>query len=76
MYSLYFRSTRVKLLYGKAFRSKWYEELFRDDKIINALGNSLIIAVLASIFATVLGTAAAIGISNFKGKKTAYTKCV
>lgn len=48
---------------------QWYEELFRDDKIINALGNSLIIAVLASIFATILGTAAAIGISNFKGKK-------
>ena len=51
----------------KGFSFKWYEELFRDDKIINALGNSLIIAVLASIFATVLGTAAAIGISNFKG---------
>lgn len=53
----------------KGFSFKWYEELFRDVKIINALGNSLIIAVLASIFATVLGTAAAIGISNFKGKK-------
>ena len=53
----------------KGFSFKWYEELFRDDKMINALGNSLIIAVLASIFATVLGTAAAIGISNFKGKK-------
>ena len=51
----------------KGFSFKWYEELFRDDKIINALGNSLIIAVLASIFATILGTAAAIGISNFKG---------
>ena len=47
----------------KGFSFKWYEELFRDDKIINALGNSLIIV------ATVLGTAAAIGISNFKGKK-------
>lgn len=53
----------------KGFSLKWYEELFKDDHIINALGNSLIIAVLASIFATVLGTAAAIGISNFKGKK-------
>lgn len=53
---------------------QWYEELFRDDKIINALGNSLIIAVLASIFATVLGTAAAIGISNFKGKKDCLYK--
>lgn len=53
----------------KGFSLKWYEELFRDDNIINALGNSLLIAVLASLFATVLGTAAAIGISNFKGKR-------
>lgn len=53
----------------KGFSFKWYGELFRDDNIINALGNSLIIAMLASIFATILGTAAAIGISNFKGKK-------
>lgn len=42
---------------------------FRDDNIMNALWNTVIIAVLASVFATILGTAAAIGISNFKGKK-------
>lgn len=53
----------------KGFSLKWYEELFRDDNIINALGNSLLIAVLASLFSTVLGTAAAIGINNFKGKR-------
>ena len=53
----------------KGFTFKWYEELFQDENIMNALGNTLIIAVLASIFATILGTAAAIGISNFKGKK-------
>ena len=53
----------------KGFSLKWYEQLFRDDNIINALGNSLIIAVLASVFATILGTAAAIGLNNFKGKK-------
>lgn len=53
----------------KGFTLKWYEELFKDENIMNALGNTLIIAVLASIFATILGTAAAIGISNFKGKK-------
>ena len=32
-----------------------------------SLKNTLIIAVLASVIATVLGTAAAIGIYNFKG---------
>lgn len=44
---------------------------------MNALWNTVIIAVLASVFATILGTAAAIGISNFKGKKkNAYPECV
>lgn len=49
---------------------------FRDDNIMNALWNTVIIAVLASVFATILGTAAAIGISNFKGKKNAYSECI
>lgn len=53
----------------KGFSLKWYEALFRDDNIMNALANTLIIAVLASIFATILGTMAAVGISNFRGKK-------
>ncbi len=53
----------------KGFSLKWYGELFRSKAIMNALGNTLIIAVLASLFATVLGTAAAIGINNFRGKK-------
>ena len=35
---------------------------------VRADTNTLLIAVLASLFATILGTAAAIGISNLKGK--------
>lgn len=53
----------------KGFTMKWYEQLFNDNSIMSSLGNTFIIAVLASFFATVLGTAAAVGISNFKGKK-------
>ena len=64
-----FSFNKGKTTVWKGFSLKWYEELFRDDNIINALGNSLLIAVLASLFATILGTAAAIGISNFKGKR-------
>lgn len=64
-----FSFNKGKTTVWKGFSLKWYEELFRDDNIINALGNSLLIAVLASLFATVLGTAAAIGINNFKGKR-------
>ncbi len=53
----------------QGFSLKWYEELFEDDRIMSAFWNTISIAVLASIFATILGTAAAIGISNYKGKK-------
>lgn len=51
------------------FTLKWYNELFHDRRILQSLWNTIIIAVLASFFATILGTSAAIGIANFKGKK-------
>lgn len=46
------------------FSLKWYGELLHDEVILQALGNTLIIAIIAAIFATILGTAAAIGIHN------------
>ena len=51
----------------KGFTMKWYTALFNDSQIMTSLYNTLIIALLASILATVLGTLAAIGIYNFKG---------
>ena len=48
------------------FSFKWYGELFRDKAILGALGNTLIIAIIAAIIATILGTCAAIGIHNLK----------
>lgn len=53
----------------KGFSLRWYSELFNDSSIMSSLWNTLIIAFLAAFFATILGTAAAIGISNFKGRK-------
>lgn len=46
------------------FSLKWYETLFHNSEIMEALINTLLIAVLASLIATVLGTAAAIGINS------------
>lgn len=45
-----------------------YLELFRDRTLLTLLRNSLIIAILASLIATVLGTLAAVGLHNMKGK--------
>ena len=50
------------------FSFKWYEKLFENSLILDALKNTLIVAVLASLIATVLGTLAALGINNMKKK--------
>ncbi|MBQ7383297.1 MAG: extracellular solute-binding protein [Clostridia bacterium] len=50
------------------FSFRWYLELFRNREIIEALKNSLILAVASSAIATVLGTAAAFGIHHMKNK--------
>ncbi len=50
----------------KGFTLKWYYELFNNSAIMNSLYNTLIIAVLAAIISTILGTLAAIGIYNMK----------
>ena len=49
------------------FTLKWYSQLFENQRIIEALKYTLIIAVIASVVATIIGTFAAIGIHKMKG---------
>ncbi|MBQ9106388.1 MAG: ABC transporter permease [Clostridia bacterium] len=46
------------------FSLQWYRELFADRETLKTLYNTLIIAVLSSAIATVIGTAAAVGIQS------------
>ncbi|MBE6700824.1 MAG: ABC transporter permease [Ruminococcaceae bacterium] len=50
----------------EGFSLKWYSELFKDGETLKALYNTLILALLSSVIATILGTAAAVGISYMK----------
>ena len=50
------------------FSLKWYRELFRDSETLKAVGNTLILAVSASLISTVMGTAAAVGINKLRNK--------
>ena len=50
----------------EGFSFRWYEELFKDPNIMNSLIITLAIAVLAALFATIIGTFAAIGIHAMK----------
>ena len=51
------------------FTFKWYKSLFHNEMILSALGLSLVVALIAAVAATVVGTAAAIGI-NAMGKRS------
>ncbi len=46
------------------FTLKWYKELVSNELILNSFRNTIIVAVVASILATVIGTIASLGISN------------
>lgn len=48
------------------FSLHWYSKLFHNEAIMISLLNTIIIAVIASLLATVIGTAAAIGINKMK----------
>ena len=59
-------STSTSVMLGFSF--KWYGELLRDADTINAVKNTLFIAVISSVCATILGTAAAVGIDRMRNK--------
>ena len=50
------------------FSFKWYGALFSDTVVMEALWNTLVLAVVSAAIATVIGTAAAVGISKMKNR--------
>ena len=50
------------------FSLQWYAELFHNSKILEALRNTLVLAVSSALIATVMGTAAAVGIFRLRKK--------
>lgn len=50
------------------FTLDWYVKLFSNDLILKSFVNTIIVASFSSILATIIGTMAAIGISNFNKK--------
>ena len=50
------------------FTFKWYLELFNNNRLMSALYYTILIALLASVISTIVGTIAAIAISKMGGK--------
>ncbi|MBQ2022740.1 MAG: ABC transporter permease, partial [Lachnospiraceae bacterium] len=65
MMVLSFNSSKSRSQWG-GFTTQWYREMFESPVIMEALYNTLMIAFLSALIATILGTAAAIGISSMK----------
>ena len=64
---LSFNSSKTRSKWG-GFSGKWYISLFQNEDIMNALYTTLIIALLSALIATIIGTAAAIGIQALNNR--------
>ena len=60
-----FNSSNSNVVF-EGFSLKWYAELFHDEEILGALLNTVIVALVSSVVSTIIGTAAAIGLANYK----------
>ncbi|MCQ2452717.1 MAG: ABC transporter permease [Oscillospiraceae bacterium] len=50
------------------FSLHWYRELLRDSETLNAVRNTLLLAVSAALISTIMGTAAAVGMNRLRRK--------
>lgn len=63
MVVLSFNSSKSRTQWG-GFTLQWYKQIFASRNIISALQNTLLIAFLSALIATIIGTAAAIAINS------------
>lgn len=59
-----FNASRLPFVWD-GFSLKWYGALFQNAEILEGLTNTLIVALGATLFATILGTLIAIGIARY-----------
>ncbi len=62
-----FNESKISSIWG-GFSLKWYEELFRDSEMFEALINSIVLALSSSFAAAIIGTLGAFGFSKIKTK--------
>ena len=62
-----FNESRINAVWS-GFTLSWYEALFQNRRVLEALSNSLFVAVISTIASTVLGTTAAIALNRYQYK--------
>ena len=58
-----FNDSKSRVIWS-GFTFKWYQKLFENQEILSSFYNTIIVALVASLIATVLGTMAAVGITK------------
>lgn len=67
---LSFNASKTRAKWG-GFTLKWYGSLFQNESILRALWNTILLAVLSALIATVLGLIACIALQSMKKKSRA-----
>lgn len=57
------------MAHWNGFTFKWYKQLIHNESIMNALYYTLLVAIISSIIATIVGTISAIGIHKMRGRR-------
>jgi ABC-type spermidine/putrescine transport system permease subunit II len=65
-----FSGARLAAVWG-GFSTKWYGELFKDERMLAALANSVVIGLVVALLSTVLGTLTAMGLERRADTRTA-----
>ena len=60
-----FQKNQYASIPGQGWSLRWYEKLFSDDVLLNALWNSLKVSPIAATIASVIGFCAAYAINRF-----------
>ena len=65
-----FNTSRLNIVF-EGFTLDWYRKLIHNEVLLEALFNTLMVAVISTLVSTVIGTISAYGLKkyNFKGKK-------
>ncbi|MBQ2804099.1 MAG: ABC transporter permease [Lachnospiraceae bacterium] len=68
---LSFNASKTRAKWG-GFTLKWYQSLFENEVILQALWNTLVIAFLSALIATLIGTIACIAMQGMKRRTRTF----
>jgi spermidine/putrescine transport system permease protein len=71
---VYSFNTSVQTAQLRGFTTKWYAQAFRDQELIESAWNSLLIALVTTGAATIIGTLAALGLARLGEDRGSATK--